>query len=180
MIPANRINPVSAAVAKYFPAGNIAGDPFTQLNNLFFSGAQAQTSNDISYRMDHQLNDSTSIMGRFSDTFVTIAAPPIFPNISDPYNSTTTQRHMSSVLKLNKTFSLTLVSEFIFSWNRFFHYREQLSTKSLTRLSWDSPRISPPTARYWVSRRSTSKECRASADRSISRRVTIVRTFHPT
>ena len=80
-------------------------------------------------------------MGRFSDTFVSIVAPPIFPNISDPYNSNTTQRHMSSVLKLNKTFSATLVGEFLFSWNRFFHYRTQLSTLNFNPHRSGFPRV---------------------------------------
>ena len=129
-IPSNRINPVSSAINKYFPEGNVSGLPLTNLNNFFFNGTNPQKTDDVSIRMDYQINDSTQLMGRFSDTFVNFKQPSYFGNIADPYNQNTDQRHMNSVLKLNKTFNPSLVGEFVFSWNRFFHYRTRLSTRN--------------------------------------------------
>lgn len=129
-IPPSKINTVAAAVAKYYPPGNSAGDPYTGLNNLFFPGAQAQTDDDVSFRVDHQINDSTSIMGRYSEAFVNIRAPQIFPNISDPYNSNTDQKHFSSVIKVYKTFSSKAFGEFLVSFARLYHFRTQISTNN--------------------------------------------------
>jgi hypothetical protein len=131
-IPDTMINPVTRKVAGYYPKPNNPGDQFTQLNNFFFSGSQPQTTDDMSVRIDHQFNDSTSIFGRYSKAWVNIGAPPLFGegNIADPYNANTDQTHMSAVVNLTKIFSPTMVGEFLVSMNRFFHYRTQLSTEN--------------------------------------------------
>jgi outer membrane receptor protein involved in Fe transport len=130
IIPAGRINPISAAILNYYPLPKNAGDPLTGLNNFPFSGTQPQTNNDISVRVDHQINASTSLMGRFSQSRINITLPFVFPdnNIADPYNSSTDEDHISSVIKLTKTFSPSMFGEFLLSWNRFAYSRYSASS----------------------------------------------------
>ena len=129
IIPANRINPIAAAVQKYYPLPRNAGDPFTGLNNFPFTGTQPQSNNDFSIRADHQFNPSTSLMGRYSHSIVNITLPFVFPdeNIADPYNSSTDQDHVSAVVKLTKAFSPSMFGEFLVSWNQFTYSRYSAS-----------------------------------------------------
>ena len=65
-IPQERIDPVAADLTKFFPEPNQAGSPGTDLNNYFFSGANQQSVNNFSGRVDYQLNAKTALMGRYS------------------------------------------------------------------------------------------------------------------
>ena len=65
-IPASRLDPVAAMIESYYPAPTSAGDRYTGLNNYLFSGPSTRGTDDFSGRVDHQLNASTSLMGRFS------------------------------------------------------------------------------------------------------------------
>jgi hypothetical protein len=132
LIPANRINPIAANVLKHYPNPKNAGDPLTGLNNFPFAGTQPQTNNDFSFRADHQINASTSLMGRYSHSIVNITLPFVFSdeNIADPYNSSTDQDHISAVIKLTKTFSPSLFGEFLVSWNEFTYSRYSASAGS--------------------------------------------------
>ena len=125
VIPQNRINPISAAIAKYLPDPLTSGNPFTHANNFPFNGSQPQTNDDFSVRMDYQLNNSTSILGRYSESILNITLPNVFGgnNPGDPYNSSTDEHHTSAVIKVTKTFSPTMVGEFTASWNRFLYFR---------------------------------------------------------
>ena len=129
IIPANRINPIAANILKHYPDPKNAGDPLTGLNNFPFAGTQPQTNNDFSFRADHQIDASTSLMGRYSHSIVNITLPFVFPeeNIADPYNSSTDQDHISAVIKLTKAFSPSMFGEFLISWNEFTYSRYSAS-----------------------------------------------------
>ena len=73
----------------------------------------------MSFRGDHRLNDSTSPMGRYSESFNNTRLPNVYNNIADPYNSDTIEHHASGVVTLNRIFSPTFLAEFVGSWNRF-------------------------------------------------------------
>ncbi len=63
-IPAERINPVSAKAAGYFPLPNQAGT----LNNLVQSGASGLTSDLYGLRLDHALRQNQQIFARYNYT----------------------------------------------------------------------------------------------------------------
>jgi hypothetical protein len=115
-IPAARIDPVSANLQKYFPAPTSAGDPFTGLNNFFFSGPRTRPVNDYSGRIDHLWTSTTMMTARFSKSYTTITNPPTFDNIGSSGYSRNPQNHPSAVLKLTKTFTPTFFGEFLSSW----------------------------------------------------------------
>lgn len=63
VIPANRINPVAAALMSYFPKPNLAGN-IAGFNNYFNSpNSQTDKYSSFSLRMDHNVNSSNRLMG---------------------------------------------------------------------------------------------------------------------
>jgi hypothetical protein len=119
MIPASRINSVSAAVLQYIPLGNNPGNPVTGLNNYQISASENEQDNNVSLKMDHHFSDNTSLMWRFSESFNNTRLPNVYSNIADPYNSDTIEHHASGVISLNHVFSPTFLGELVGSWNRF-------------------------------------------------------------
>src|SRR5262249_9588104 len=75
-IPQNRLDPVAVNIQSYFPRPTSPGDPGTGLNNFFFSGPSTRGTDDFSGRVDHQLNSSTLLMGRFSRANLSTWANP--------------------------------------------------------------------------------------------------------
>ncbi|MBN9658972.1 MAG: TonB-dependent receptor [Acidobacteria bacterium] len=129
-IPANRIDAVSANVQSYYPAANQAGDPFTGLNNFFFSGPQQRSTNDFSGRFDHQLNQSTNVMVRVSRFNLSPWTNPATfgeSNIASPGYVTKPQHHPNTTGKLTKAFTPTLFGEFLVSWARWYYESFALS-----------------------------------------------------
>ena len=129
VIPRNRISSVSENIEKYYPAPTSAGNPFTGLNNFFFQGSQTQPVNDISIRMDHQLNSRTLMTARYSESRITITVPGTFgeENIATPSYTLTNEYHPSGLFKVMETFTPTMFGEFVASWNRFWFKRVGLS-----------------------------------------------------
>ncbi|MGH9659755.1 MAG: carboxypeptidase regulatory-like domain-containing protein [Bryobacteraceae bacterium] len=129
LVPQSRINPLAVALQKYFPAATSAGDPFTGLNNYFFSGPRTRPVKDFSARVDHQWNAGTMITARFSESWTTITNPPTFgeTNVASPGYSRNPQHHPSALLKVTKTFHPTFFGEFVSSWARWWFDRRGLS-----------------------------------------------------
>jgi hypothetical protein len=124
VIPANRIDPVAAKIESYYPAPNSAGDPNTGLNNYFFSGPSTRSTNAYSGRVDHQLNTSTMLMGRFSKADLSNWTNPATfgqSNIASPGYVTKPQHHPYVLGKMTKTFSPTFFGEFLVSWARWYY-----------------------------------------------------------
>ncbi len=65
-IPNNLLDPVALKALAYYPASNRAGDPITGANN--FVGAAPLPTNSDAYtiRVDHNVNDSNRLFGRWS------------------------------------------------------------------------------------------------------------------
>lgn len=123
-LPANRINPVAVKISSYYPAPTSTGDPGSGLNNFFFSGPQLRTTNDFSGRGDHQWSSNTLITGRFSRFNVSPWTNPATfgeSNVGTPGYVTKPQHHISSLLKMTRTFSPTLFGEFLGSWARWYY-----------------------------------------------------------
>src|SRR5437764_3273543 len=60
IIPANRINPIAAAVLRYFPLPNQAGDNQGR-NNFFYVNPRDDTFYSTSTRIDHRLTDKQQL-----------------------------------------------------------------------------------------------------------------------
>ena len=124
IIPANRLDPVAMNIESYYPAPTSAGDPNTHLNNFIFSGPSTRYTDDFSGRVDHQLNATTTLMGRFSRSNLSNWTNPATfgsGNIASPGYVTKPQHHPYALGKVTKTFSPTLFGEFVFSWARWYY-----------------------------------------------------------
>src|SRR5437867_2435034 len=65
IIPANRINPVAAAVLKYFPLPNQTADNQGR-NNFFYVNPRNDTFYSVSSRVDHRVTDRQQLFVRYT------------------------------------------------------------------------------------------------------------------
>jgi hypothetical protein len=129
-IPTSQLDPVAAKIASYYPGATSAGNLYTGLNNYIFSGPSTRATDDYSGRVDHQLNSSTSLMGRFSRANLSNWTNPATfgsSNIASPGYVTKPQHHPYALGKITKTFSPTLFGEALFSWARWYYVSFGLS-----------------------------------------------------
>ena len=139
IVPANRVSPVALNIQKYYPQPTSLGDAGSGLNNFFFSGTRTRPVQDYTLRIDHQFNSTTMLMGRFSQSTVTITNPATFgsSDVGSPGYSRNPQSHPSGLIKATKTFTPTLFGEFVGSYNRFNFDRRGLSNGfDLTQLGF--------------------------------------------
>jgi hypothetical protein len=129
-IPQSRLDPVALKIESYYPQPTSVGDPFTSLNNFFFSGPSQRITDDFSGRVDHQFNANTFVMARFSRADLTNWTNPATfgqSNIASPGYVTKPQHHPFALGKVTRTFSPTMFGEFVFSWARWFYQSYGLS-----------------------------------------------------
>jgi Carboxypeptidase regulatory-like domain len=79
LIPAARFDPVARNVLNYYPRPNQAGDPGTQRNNFYNSGAASVNTDNADFRVDHNLNQAQRLYGRFSYRKSFDGPPQLFP-----------------------------------------------------------------------------------------------------
>jgi carboxypeptidase family protein/TonB-dependent receptor-like protein len=65
IIPASRINPIAAAVLKYFPLPNQTADNQGR-NNFFYVNPRDDTFYSVSTRIDHRLSDKQQVFVRYT------------------------------------------------------------------------------------------------------------------
>lgn len=63
-IPASRTNPVAANLAKYYPAPNAQGAPYTNVSNYAYAGSSPDDYNSFIGRIDHSFTDRQRIFAR--------------------------------------------------------------------------------------------------------------------
>jgi hypothetical protein len=69
IIPSSRLDPVAVKVLSYVPAGNVAGDPLTGLNNLTNNGGTRKFTDffpENTGRVDYVINSATRLFVRYS------------------------------------------------------------------------------------------------------------------
>jgi hypothetical protein len=109
-IPASEINPVSAAVAKYYPAPNLPGNPVTGALNYVYAPEQTVSIDKYDVRSDVNLTDKTRLFDRFSqerDQRYTPGAMPLPIGGGGSVWDTFTQE----VIDVNHVFSPTTVAD---------------------------------------------------------------------
>src|SRR5579875_617063 len=129
-IPASALNPVAANIEAYYPSPTSVGDPYTGLNNFIFTGPAIRNTDSFSGRIDHQLNSTTSLMGRFSRMNLSNWTNPATfgsSNVASPGYVTKPQHHPYTLAKVIKTFSPTFYAEALASWARWYYESYGLS-----------------------------------------------------
>jgi outer membrane receptor protein involved in Fe transport len=64
-IPADRLNPVAAAIATYYPEPNLAGDPYTGIDNFFGQATTSNVRNNMGLRVDDYLTPARQLAARY-------------------------------------------------------------------------------------------------------------------
>lgn len=110
-IPATRINPISAALAKYFPAPNGSSGTQNYINNL----PSQDDQNNYLLRVDHRLTDHNDLMFRYGSQGVERFTPGTYASVGGVVQP---QRFQGSVLGLTTSFTPTLLNEARFNYSR--------------------------------------------------------------
>ena len=153
VIPANKINPVGAALANLYPVPNNT-DP----SRNYIGHPRGVSDNDaLAARIDYQLGPRDAIWGRFTrnapyDRGVGQALSPAFPGFDQEQSDKNLQFAIGDV----HTFSPTIVNEFNLGFVRFRRERhsldafkrnwvEELGIKGLspTPFTWAAPSMTP-------------------------------------
>jgi hypothetical protein len=117
VIPAARIHPISANVAKYWPDPNRAGEVNGQVNNFFRSGKNVFNNNIWFSRIDHVLTPKHRLFGRFggsqNESFLKGIIDQAFPGGTVTSNPT-----RNAGISLTSTFSPNLLGEFRIAYTR--------------------------------------------------------------
>ena len=111
VIPADRISPISSALAKYYPAPN-NGNP---LQNYSSNLASILDSNNYLIKVDQILTPSETLMGRYANQSNDRRVPGAFPLVGGMLQP---QGFQNALLNLTSAFSPTLLNEAHFSYSR--------------------------------------------------------------
>jgi hypothetical protein len=116
IIPANRINPVSAALLKLLPGTNEPVTAIGQNNDYFALLPFTKTMDHIDSKVDWQATDKDRFSVRFSFEKPVIFQAPEFGVYGGPaqgaFEGTGTQRTFSTGINYDRTFSPTLIGNF--------------------------------------------------------------------
>jgi hypothetical protein len=82
MIPASRQDKIALAFNKYFPAPNLAGNPFTAVNNWYAQGSTPSASNKADIKIDHSLSDRQRLSARYGANWGWSGTANLVGNIS--------------------------------------------------------------------------------------------------
>lgn len=117
IVPATRIHPISADVAKYWPDPNRTGEQFGQLNNFFRSGKNVYNNNVWFSRVDHTLTSKHRLFGRFggsqNESFLKGIIDQAFPG-----GTVTSQPTRNAGISLTSTFTPNFLGEFRIAYTR--------------------------------------------------------------
>lgn len=128
VIPTPMMDPVAVKVLSYIPAGNVAGDPTTGLNNLSNSGSTRKFTDyfpENTARVDYEINESTRLFVRYSRnalqeerSFHYSTNSTINPADTGKNNPFTRENH-NATIQFTKTLSPTSVFDFRLGLERF-------------------------------------------------------------
>jgi hypothetical protein len=129
VIPANRINPVAAAISKYFPAPNASGNPITGVNNFSRNDGNSVHKDTVSVRGDHYFSEKNRLFSRFSydDTPFIRAAPYGRGNPGSPGTGAQVFSRRNAVIEDNHTFGTSLLGTFRYTITRLSNFRNAFS-----------------------------------------------------
>ncbi len=125
VIPANRLDRVSSAVAALYPAANVAG---ARANNYIVNAPGKDQVDQMDVRIDHNLSATQQIFGRFSLSQRTRFQAPPLPGLADGGNYSTGNYFEGTrglALAHTDTINPRMVNEIRLGWSRN-HYRDNI------------------------------------------------------
>jgi hypothetical protein len=79
LVPAVRFDRVAVNVMKYYPAPNALGQPITNQNNYYQTGARTLNTDNYDFRVDHNFSARQRFFARYSHRHVQDNPPVLFP-----------------------------------------------------------------------------------------------------
>ncbi|HZT72630.1 MAG TPA: TonB-dependent receptor [Terriglobales bacterium] len=119
------IDPVAAALVKYYPQPNRAGQGIYHTGNYFDQGTDPNDAEKFDVRLDDSFSQKQQIFGRFSFARLHFGNANHYHNLADPqqYQNITNDRNF--LFGDDYSFSPTTIFEFRYSFVR--HYENQTS-----------------------------------------------------
>ncbi|MBI3698298.1 MAG: TonB-dependent receptor [Acidobacteria bacterium] len=110
-IPASLIDPVAQNVMKYYPQPNTTGNPVTNQQNYYKTGARALNIDQFDIRVDHNFSERRRAFGRYSNRTNQDAPPAFFPDqLAIAEGRVITENHMhNAVADYTENFTPTTV-----------------------------------------------------------------------
>lgn len=116
VIPANRINPISAKILALVYQPNQAINNSTPSSNYFALLPFTKDTNSFDYKMDYTASDKGRLSGRFSYARPVVFQAPIFGDAGGfaqgAFQGQSVQKTYSAGINYDRIFSPTLISEF--------------------------------------------------------------------
>jgi len=137
LVPAGRINPVSLAIAKYFPAPNTQGTLYAGANNYVRTDSNNIHKDTFSIRLDHNFSDNTRSFLRYSydDSPWRRASPYGADNPGSPGFGPQDFTRYNTVAEANHVFGPSLIATIRGSFSRLSNFRGPISEGfDITRL----------------------------------------------
>lgn len=111
-IPTNRISPTAQAVLAYYPLPNTTGVANTNANN-FFGAASSPIDKDIyGLRLDHYLNSTRRLAGRYTWDKTLLGVPNFFGNLAEPQSSDLPLQRHSAFVSYSDALAANLLIDF--------------------------------------------------------------------
>lgn len=117
IIPGNRIDPVSAKIASYYPAANAKGDPVTGQNNFVQAAKSTIDTDKWDLRVDQNFGEKTRVFGRYSEQKDVRVVPGPLPLPIGGGRSTTDTYHQA-MADLTRVITPSLLATAQFSFSR--------------------------------------------------------------
>jgi Carboxypeptidase regulatory-like domain/TonB dependent receptor-like, beta-barrel len=133
VIPASRIDPIARNIIRYFQRPNTAGNPITGVQNFTRTDGNRVDKNSYSIRLDHGINDSNRIFGRYSYDDTPFRRAPVYGRatpealVASPTAGPQVFTRRNAVIDDTHTFSPTLLGSFRYSVTRLVNNRRPYS-----------------------------------------------------
>ena len=129
IVPAERISPVARNIAKYLPAPNQAGSPFTGVNDYVRTDGSKTNKDSGSYKVDEYFSDRNRMFGRYSadDTPWVRAGAYGADNIASPSAGPQVFGRRNAVVQDIHNFSPTWLATVRYSFTRLANFRNPYS-----------------------------------------------------
>jgi hypothetical protein len=127
VIPANRINPITQQLLKYFPQPNVPGI----LNNYVLNVPFSYNGNSYDARVDHYFSEQTKMFAKMATSKYQVVQGAVFgPIVGD--GTTAKDYTVTAVVNLTHGFNPTLLTELRLGYNR---YRTNVQGTDMTTVT---------------------------------------------
>jgi hypothetical protein len=120
VIPSDRLSPQALAILGLIPGPNLPGRENGTRDNFQVSGVESFDADQFDGRVDHRLNDSTNIFGRYSRGKFFRDGPTAFGQGGGAslgsLGGVSDVKNQSLALGVDKTLSASLLADFRFGW----------------------------------------------------------------